>query len=364
MMKRRDFFKTISAGAAGMAGLGTLPAFSSLITPAKTNSTSNYAWISNHEGNDDEHRKRLENLKKAGVDGILPSSNYKKWISLAEDFDLDVHAWFVTLQRGSDDYLIENHPDWFMVNRKGDSSVDKPAYVDYYKWLCPTRPAAQEYILDKVNEILQIDEIKSVHLDYIRFPDVILPIQLQPTYDIVQDKEYPEYDYCYCSACRQAFQDQHGADPMDLNDPAEHETWNHFRYNRITHLVNRIATVVHDQGKLLSAAVFPTPDIARSLVRQNWPSWNLDLVFPMMYHNFYHKPTRWIGEAVQQCLRELPATTKLFSGVYLPDLDPVELVQAYEHATGTGASGITLFPDHELSEEHRDYLSRVIGRSS
>lgn len=359
-MQRKDFFKTISAGAAGFAGFSSLTSFLKPFDGPGSKNRASYAWISNHEGSDDELKLRLENLKEAGLNGILPSGNYEKWLRLSEGFDLDVHAWFVTLQRGGDDYLINNHPEWFMVNRNGESSVDKPAYVDYYKWLCPTRPEARQYILDKVDDILQYSEISSVHLDYIRFPDVILPIQLQPTYGIVQDKEYPQYDYCYCDACRTAFKEQHGIDPMEIDDPAGHEVWNRFRYNRITHLVNKVAFDVHEKGTLLTAAVFPTPTIARSLVRQNWPAWNLDAVFPMMYHNFYHKDVQWIGKAVQECRNELPATTDLYSGLYMPDLSPIELSQAYDYAVENGASGVTLFPDHELTNEHRDYLSRVI----
>lgn len=359
-MDRRKFIKNFSAGAMGLAGLGTLPDFKNHTERERTRDSKNYAWVSNHEGSEDELKHRLELLKNAGLDGILPSGQYERWLSLAEEFELDVHAWFVSLQRGSDSYLLENHPEWFMVNRNGESSAEKPAYVDYYKWLCPTRPEAQQYIIDKVGDILQFDEIASVHLDYIRYPDVILPIQLQPGYGIVQDKEYPEYDYCYCEVCRSKFNSIHGIDPAEIDDPAGHEEWKRFRYNQVTHLVNKVAINVHNRGKKLTAAVFPTPDIARRLVRQNWPDWNLDAVFPMMYHNFYHKPVSWIGEAVAGCRREMPATTSLYAGTFIPDLSPVEVSQAYEFAMENGADGITLFPDHEMSREHWDYLSRVI----
>ena len=33
--------------------------------------------------------------------------------------------------------LLDKHPDWYAVNRKGESCHDKPAYVDYYRFLCP-----------------------------------------------------------------------------------------------------------------------------------------------------------------------------------------------------------------------------------
>jgi hypothetical protein len=360
MMNRKHFIKKLGAGAAGLSLAGTFPAAAASLLNTPKYPSLDYTWVSDHNGTDDELRERLERIKKAGLNGILPSGNYEKWIRLAEEFELDVHAWFVTLQRGGDQWLIENHPEWFMVNRLGESSVDKPAYVDYYKWLCPVRPEAQQYIFDKVDEILNISEIKSVHLDYIRYPDVILPIQLQPTYGIVQDKEYPQYDYCYCDACRTKFRELYGEDPMENQNPGDHQVWNQFRYDQVTHLVNQIAIQVHNRGQRLTAAVFPTPTIARTLVRQNWPAWNLDAVFPMIYNHFYHKPVQWIGEAVAECRRELPATTDLFCGLYVPEMTPIDVSQAYEYAMKNGAAGVTIFPDTGMSREHWDYLSMTM----
>ncbi|MCC5908366.1 MAG: family 10 glycosylhydrolase [Balneolaceae bacterium] len=359
-MNRKDFLTKLGAGAAGMAALSSMPAKLHAMTQGRRWNSRDYTWISNHTDDDDEARRRLERIKRAGLNGILPSGNYEYWARMAGEFDLDVHAWFITLQRGSDNYLIENHPELFMVNRNGDSSIDKPAYVGYYKWLCPTRPEAKEYLMNRIDDIMEIPEIKSIHLDYIRYPDVILPIQLQPTYDIVQDREYPEYDYCYCDACRSKFRDLHGEDPMDLEKPEDHEIWNRFRYNQVTHLVNQIAVSVRNRGKKVTAAVFPTPDIARSLVRQNWPDWNLDAFFPMIYNHFYHKPVSWVGNAVAECRREMPATTALYCGLYVPEMTAIEVSQAYEYAMENGAAGITIFPDHTMSEEHWNYLSMTM----
>ncbi len=359
-MNRKNFLKKISAGAAGLTAMNAMAPATLFAKQGRRWNSRDYTWISDHSADDDEARQRLEKIKNAGLNGILPSGQYERWLRLAGEFDLDVHAWFITLQRGGDQYLIENHPEWFMVNRKGESSVDKPAYVDYYKWLCPTRAEAQEYLMNKVDEILEVSEIKSVHLDYIRYPDVILPIQLQPVYDIVQDREYPEYDYCYCEACRNKFKELHGEDPMELEKPEDHEVWNRFRYNQVTHLVNQIAVKVRNRGNRVTAAVFPTPDIARSLVRQNWPDWNLDAVFPMIYNHFYHKPVSWVGQAVAECRREMPATTPLYCGLYVPEMTAIETSQAYEYAMENGAAGITIFPDHSMSQEHWDYLSMTM----
>lgn len=324
--------------------------------------SKNWAWITEAEGTVDEWKRRLEHLKKAGFDAILPQQNFETIIAAAEATEIEVHAWLVSLQRGSDTEVQQEHPEWFMVNRNGESSLEKPAYVDYYNWLCPSREPVHEYMKQQVEQILQYSEIESVHLDYIRYPDVILPIDLQPKYEIVQDKEYPQYDYCYCSVCREKFRKRYGADPMDLDDPAHTKEWLQFRYDRVTTLVNKLALLVHEHNRDLTAAVFPTPNIARDLVRQNWPDWDLDAVLPMMYHNFYDKDVRWIAQAVKECRRELPKTTPLYSGVFVPSLNEEEVAQAFEYAMEAGADGISLFTDTAMNDKHWRNLRRVLQK--
>ncbi len=86
--------------------------------------------------------------------------------------------------------MIKEHPDWYNVNAKGESASDKPAYVDYYKFLDPARPEVREFVRDTVRELAAIPGLTGVHLDYIRHPDAILPSGLWSKYGIVQDKVY------------------------------------------------------------------------------------------------------------------------------------------------------------------------------
>jgi uncharacterized lipoprotein YddW (UPF0748 family) len=362
-MDRKIFLKHLGTTALGLAGsMNLLNPLKSSDTGSPQRTSKNWAWITEAEGTLDEWRQRLEELKEAGFDAILPQERFDTIIPAAEATDMEVHAWLVSLQRGSDAKVQDEHPEWFMVNRDGESSLTKPAYVDYYKWLCPSRESVHEYLKQEVSELLEYSEIKSIHLDYIRYPDVILPISLQPKYGIVQDKEYPQYDYCYCSVCRERFKEQHGIDPMELEDPAQNDTWLRYRYDQVTTLVNKLALQVHEQNRDLTAAVFPTPDIARKLVRQNWPDWDLDAVLPMMYNNFYDKDVRWIGRAVKECRSEIPKTTPLYSGLFVPPMDEVDVAQAFEYAMEAGADGISLFTDTAMTEKHWKNLRRVIQR--
>lgn len=362
-MKRRTFINNTGLGVLGfVSGIGLSGPSGSMAASASHRQSKNWAWITEEEGTADDWKRRLEALKKAGFDAVLPQSRFETIIPAAEANDIEVHAWLVSLQRGSDEKAQKEHPEWFMINRNGESSLEKPAYVDYYNWLCPSREPVHEYMKQQAGELLQYSEIRSIHLDYIRYPDVILPIDLQPKYGIVQDREHPEFDYCYCPVCRERFKEKHGMDPMELEDPAHSEEWLQFRYDRVTTLVNKLALMVHEHNRDLTAAVFPTPDIARTLVRQNWPDWDLDAVLPMMYHNFYDKDVSWIGRAVKKCRSELPATTPLYSGIFVPSLDEVEVAQAFEYAMEAGADGISLFTDSAMTEEHWKNIRRVIRK--
>jgi uncharacterized lipoprotein YddW (UPF0748 family) len=271
---------------------------------------------------------------------------------IARDEGLEFHRWMWILNRNGDAWVRENHPEWFTISREGKSSLDHPPYVGYYRWLCPTRGPVREYLRGKVETVARRPEIDGVHLDYIRHSDVILPVGLWSRYELVQDQEYPQFDFCYCEVCREAFLAQTGRDPLELKDPPGDGEWRAFRWNAVTELVRILVDAVHDQRKTISAAVFPTPVIARRLVRQAWDQWMLDAVFPMIYQRFYNEDVPWIGRATSEGVAALSGEIPLYSGLYLAQLTPAELGQAVRHAVRAGASGVSLFEAGQLSDEH------------
>ena len=162
------------------------------------------------------------------------------------------------------------------------------------------------------------------------------------------------------AVCRATFEQQTGIDPLNLEDPPSHDAWLQYRYDTITRVVNMLADVVHEQGKQLTAAVFPTPDIARSLVRQQWTKWNLDAALPMIYHSFYNEDVAWIGEATRAGVEALDGKFPLYSGLFVPELTPDELAQAADLSMANGAEGIVLFQGRTLTESHWQKLAEVI----
>jgi len=247
------------------------------------------------------------------------------------------------------------------VSRRGDSSLTDPPYVGYYQWLCPTRPEVREYLAGAFAAVAADPRVAGVHLDYVRHPDVILPVGLWEKYGLVQETELPEYDFCYCEVCRRTFQERTGIDPLGLPDPPADERWRRFRWEGVTRVVEAIATAVHALGKPVTAAVFPTPTIARRLVRQAWEDWPLDGVMPMLYHRFYEEEIEWIGRSVREGVRALSGRRPLQAGLYVPDLDPPGLEEAVRTARSAGAAGVALFELDALKPAHWERLGSALS---
>ena len=260
----------------------------------------NWIWLHPKPGEDAETwKRRFGQLRTARIDaalaclstgrealyqsGHLPvgAAVLEELLPLAAAEGVDLHAWIVTL-RCNVPSVQDLHPEWYSVSRNRASSLSDPPYIPSYQWLCPTRPEVVDFVKATVSELTAFEELRGVHLDYIRHPDVILPDALQPKYDLTQDREYPEFDFCYCEVCRGAFLEQTGADPLELDDPTSDEAWRRFRYDGIRQVASAAAEIARSSGKVMSAAVFATPELARTYVRQDWPTWDLDAVFPMI----------------------------------------------------------------------------------
>jgi uncharacterized lipoprotein YddW (UPF0748 family) len=308
-------------------------------------------------------KRRFAEMRAAGISAILPevydsrhayygskhlpveSLWLEELLPLAAAEGLELHAWMWSVPCNIEG-VREEHPEWFAVNRKGESAAEKPAYVEYYRFLCPSHEGVHEYLKQTVTELSSIDGVAGVHLDYIRYPDVILPTALQPKYGLTQDREYPEYDYCYCERCREEFIAEGGPDPVMLQEPELNPAWRQFRHDRITRL-----------EKAVTAAVFPNWEN----VRQQWPVWNVDAVLPMLYHTLYKEDTAWIRRETEKGVRSLKGRIPLYSGILVFQLSDDELARAIEAALVGGASGVVLFHATGMSPSQWEAFRRAAG---
>ncbi len=341
-----------------------------------------YAWMTGPgRASDEKLLKDFMDLKQKGIDGLMYSAGqnperYRRIGKLVKQAGMEFHAWIPTLIQGRNRTL---KPEWYAINGRGESAYDKPAYVRHYKFLCPNREEVYDFLSGLYGQVADIPEVDGIHLDFIRFPDVILARGLWEKYDLVMDREYPQYDYCYCDQCVGDFQEKTGINIRSEPDPSQIQAWKQFRYDLITNLVNHLAKEVHAKNKQINAAVFPGPhSIAKKIVRQEWDKWDLDAFFPMNYNDFYLEGTDWIGDVCAESVASLPKRQPVFSGLFIcprpekksqePDpeyhgLTPEELPAAIRESIQNGASGICLFMPSRMTAAHWKEFENVMKSS-
>lgn len=356
-MNRSQFIKASFFGISGIAltssfSFGT---FGNQVMPG------NWAWMDGSiHTSTDKWKELFDKMLNARINGLLVNGSnelYQKIGPLSQQAGMQIHAWRWTMNRG--DYMKE-HPEWYTVNRLGNSVIDKPPYVHYYRWLCPSRPEVKDLLVKDYSELSEIPGIKGVHLDYVRYCDIFLPVALLPKYNLVQDFEMPEFDYCYCALCRSTFKQKTGYDPLDQKDPSADRSWRQFRLDQLVTVVQAIAEAIHRKNSVITAAVFPTPEMSRTMVRQDWARFNLDAYLPMLYHDYYLKPTDWIGECIAETRKEIGDTVPVYAGIMVnpKTFTPEVLARTIRQVKEAGGQGISAFTAGGLN----DGQLKVLGR--
>lgn len=337
------------------------------VTKASNESTFKFGtWItSSKKKSNEDYAKEFKRYKAGGIDEILINTGtdpkeLQRLVPIAKAEGLNVHAWIMAVNRPGDKEALK-HPEWYQVSREGKSCFDTRPYVGYYQWLCPTREESRNHILGLVEGLAKVEGIESVHLDYIRFPDIFLPIGLLPKYNLVQDVELPEYDFCYCDVCVSEFEKIHHKNPRESKNTAIDMEWKNFRLNAIKALVDDAYKIVHKNNKKLTAAVFPYPEMADHMVRQRWDKWDIDEVYPMIYHSFYNEEIDWIGYATKQGVTDVESENiGLNTGVFLPPFRTgEEIKEAVLQAKNNGAIGVTFFDGPQLTDEYLKAIKEI-----
>lgn len=306
-------------------------------------------------------------MNETGIDGIMLNAptpdDYRVAIPIAHKHNIEVYAWLWSMnpEHGRDS-IIEKHPDWFSVNRNGESLANSMAYVPYYKFMCPALPEVREFIKNKIKSYCEVEGLNGIAIDYHRFVDVVLPTTLWPHYGIVQDREYPQWDYGYHPAMIKKFQEQYGYDPREQEDPSADLKWRQFRCDQISEVANEIAEVVHSYGKKMAASPFPTPKMSSRMVRQDWGKWNLDIVFPMVYHNFYTNDVSFISDCTIENVRDKNPMTTLYCGMMATN--GPEMFECMDEAFNNGAKGIAIFTisslrSPEVRQQFKNYADSI-----
>jgi len=346
-----------------------------------------YAWLAGRVDMPDEQLEDyFSKAADAGISGIFlechggyptvlgDSTSFRDSAALvilrravpyARKYGVELHAWMWTTNR-CEQALLKAHPEWYEVNGLGESLAEIEMYNrKHYRFLCPTHDGVEDYLKDRVRELAEVEGLTGIHLDFIRYPDAILPYGLHESRGVVQDKVYPQWDCCYCDECRAAFKAQTGIDPLELEDPTACEEWMQFRWDAMARLADNLLKEIRSCGKVATAAVFATPEESRKLVRQDWVQFkHADALLPMIYYDAYAQPREWIEKAAGEGVEALAAAGNkalLYAGVPMPR--DGNFRQCIDLARAGGAHGICFFSLEALSRhpERWDALKEAVA---
>lgn len=265
--------------------------------------------------------------------------------------------------------------EWYTVNRLGQSSDEFPPYTPRYKFIDPHNPEVRSYLVRELGKIADVPSVDYIELDFIRYPDVILPKGYESIFNWVVDGEEPIADCCYCDACTSDFKEKTGIDILAVEDPSTCLEWAQFRCDAVTGLVNELAAALHAKGKKVSAAVFPGPaSFAIPAERQDWGKWDVDLFFAMNYNALHCQSVGWIKDVTVEELEASggkPVVSLLFvckdwqerdkaATAMRSGLTPAELSEAVKDAMEVKASGVGVYTYSRMAPEHWEALQSAL----
>lgn len=329
-----------------------------------------WTWMEDLPGVDME--QTFANMAEAGIDGVMLHAasveDYKKDIEIARRHGITVYAWLWTLNPPRQDRprMLEEVPEWFDVNREGNSLAEYKAYVNSYKFMCPNLPEVRQNLVDRVKQLCEIDGIEGVCLDYCRLVDVVLPVTLSYNYNITQDGEvFPQWDFGYHPSMLEEFNTLYGYDPREQEDPSRDAKWRQFRCDKVTECANLMAETIRSYGKVVTASPFATPKVASFMVAQDWGKWDLDIVFPMLYTAFYTQEKGFAYEGTIENNRDKNPKTVLGVGL---DTElgeaPENIFAKMDAAFSAGAQAVSLYTiaglnTPELRAQFKEYADSL-----
>jgi len=274
---------------------------------------------------------------------LLPLSEYVRthgpqvepMLAAARRHGIEVHLWRVN-------YNLWNPGEEVVRRYAAENRVCRDARGQVVggprtATLCPSHPENQRLEIDAMLEMTRRFHPDGIHFDYIR---------------------YPGSHACFCSGCRERFEQRIGAPvqnwPQDVvRGGALHQRYLDFRRDQITHVVREVSGRSRqiDPNVRISAAVFS--DVAAGApdaVAQDWPLWVaegwVDFVCPMNYT----EDVRQLARTVTEQRRRLGPAALLMSGIGAwRSPSAWHTAQLVDTARTCGADGLVFF----------DYRGRV-----
>jgi uncharacterized lipoprotein YddW (UPF0748 family) len=282
-------------------------------------------------------------------------------LAAAHGAGLRVHAWVNVLSLSSRrdvPILRELGRDAVLVDQAGRSLLDYPE-LDvpppdrrYYRlgtpgiYLDPAAPGVAERLAATFAELLTRYPLDGLHLDYIRYPDV-LPFTPGSRFGV-------GLDLGHGAPTRERFRRETGLEPPSPPDRLGNaDAWDAWRRDRVTELVARIRAAAQAvrPGGALSAAVWSYADRAYLSIGQDWRRWLeeglLDFAVPMAY-TLDERLFRYQAAELASVAR--PDRVWLGVGVWLFAKRPEAAVAQLRAARDAGAAGDALFSWDSIAE--------------
>jgi uncharacterized lipoprotein YddW (UPF0748 family) len=303
------------------------------------------AWFDSSRVDSTPYRAILERTGRDSLAELIP---------LAHAAGLRVHAWVNVLSLAGNtrsQLVTDLGRDAVLTDRFGRSLLDYPN-LDvpepdrrYYRmgtpavWLDPAAPGVAEHLAAIFAELLlRHPELDGLHLDYIRYPDV-LPFVPGSRFGV-------GLDFGYGAPTRARFEAETGLRAPFGDSIAHANRWDRWRREQLTRLVATLrgaATEVH-AGFALSAAVWTYADRAYLALGQDWRGWLdeglLDFAVPMAYT----RDDRLLGYMAQS-FAHVPAGDRIWLGlgVWLFGRNPQRALAQIRLVREAGAAGDALF---------------------
>ena len=323
-----------------------------------------YGWLSEPENSTEESLTLLfQKYRKKNIGGI----NYKvdddlnktaRAARIAKKAGLQFFVWAPVML--ADEHtrpeFFSKYPNEYVINRNNLSTHDYYIRVPHYKFLDPSSEIVKQYLVEFYTNISKIEEIDGVNLDYIRF--------IEQNWD----GKYPEDDTCYCQRCIRQFSDlkneNYSLIYSNFTALMLRQDWRDFRVNLINSIVDLLKDAIHKQGKVVSADVYPGPELSTWKTRQTWDKWPIDAIFPMLYSKLFGFPIEWIGQRTLEGKNKLKESVSLMPGLFVMEMTKEEFNQSLSLVSENGAYGVSLFRIDQITDEYFDIFNSFLKNNT
>jgi uncharacterized lipoprotein YddW (UPF0748 family) len=245
---------------------------------------------------------------------------------------IELHAWVNVVPgwRGSTppadpQHVYHAHPEWFLIDQKGQREVSRNGY---YVALNPLLPEARAYVCGVLADLCTRYALDGLHLDYIRFLERPAGV-----------------DYGYDARTLELYRKSTGKKPQD-----DAKAWDDWRRAQITAFVREIRAVAKHGGRPLplTAAVIAARSKAHRELFQDYALWVkqglVERILPMNYSDSLSD----FEATLQDILKHVPRE-KVATGVGLyKHSDPRRSIEQIFRGAMLAKGGVALFSYEHL----------------